>query len=212
MKPWKDFFDYTLPAVPGVTQELATLHLRNAAIRLCDQAQIHEVYADPIDVAANTAEYQLEAPSTNYDICRVKTAHVQATEILPKDEVWLKENVPDWETVGGAPVYFTHLSPDAIRLVPIPQEDIAGGLTLRLVVKPSRVALGVEDFIFERYVEVIAAGAIASLAMIPNKPWSSTAVMQMYGATFQAGLRRAQAEARKNYTTVDLQVQLKRII
>jgi hypothetical protein len=210
MKLWKDFFDYVLAELPGVPQDVATLQIRNAAIDFCDQTGVYIYQPDNIDIVNGQAEYDLEPPSNNYDVARVGSAWYENTELMAVSEDMLRKKMYDWTEQSGAPAGFMHTDPSVIRLVPSPDADKTGGLLVRLVIRPARTGIGIEDWIFNKYVEVIASGAKYRLASMPQKPWSSPDIAKYHGTMYQAGIMAATAEASKSFTRTSLQVNLRR--
>jgi hypothetical protein len=212
MKLWADFFDYVLAELPGVPQDVATLHIRNAAIDFCDQTGVYVYGADPIDIQSGEAEYDLEPPSSNYDVARVGSAWVETNELTPMGEDMLRTKMINWTEQKGYPQGFMHTNPNEMRLVPIPDSNISGALKVRLVLRPARTGRGVEDWIFNKYVETIASGAKYRLASMPQKPWSSADVASYHGKMYEAGIQAATSDASKSYTRAKLQVYLTRIV
>lgn len=212
MKLWADFYDYVLPDLPGVPQELAALHLRNSAIEFCDSTGIFVYQPDDINAVAGQGDYDLEPPSGNYDVARVLSAWFKSGELKPTSEDMIRKSIADWTNQVGNPSAFMHANPNVVTLIPAPSESHANALRMRLVIRPSRTGRGVEDWIFNKYVEVIASGAKYRLASMPQKPWTSQEVAMYQGRMYQAGVLAATAEASKSFTRVDMQVQLKRTL
>ena len=89
-----------------------------------------------------------------------------------------------------------------LRFYPTP--DAKYGFNGNAVIKPSRTATGVEDFIFETHSKAIASGAIASLAAIPGKEWTNPDLAMMYRQGFIKATDDARGrDTRKAHMRVD---------
>lgn len=211
MKTWADFYDYILPLVPGATFELVNLHLRNSAIEFLDETGVVDYIADPIVSVAGQSTYGINAAGADYFSARVKSATYDGDIIWPVTSDSLDANVVEWRLREGEPTSYLMPYPTQIRLYPTP--DVSGKvLQLELTLRPTRDSAGVEDYVFERYVESIVHGAVARLAAMPNKPWTNVEVALRAGAFFTKDKRDAAIEVSKNFTRTSLKVKLKRIV
>jgi hypothetical protein len=59
------------------------------------------------------------------------------------------------------------------------------------VLKPNRAGTGVEDWIYETWADTIVSGAIAQLAMIPNKEWTDVSLAAMHKGMFERAITTA---------------------
>ena len=78
---------------------------------------------------------------------------------------------------------------NSIRLFPIPDERI--NLRLTGVLKPSRAATGVEDWIYETWADAIVSGTIARLALIPGKEWTDPGLAEINNRQYQKAVTHA---------------------
>jgi hypothetical protein len=210
MKLWADFFDFVLPMLPGVPQDLATLHIRSAAIDFLAETGVYQETLPPIDVVYGEPEFTLEAPD-GFAMVRVMQMYCSGKEMNPDYEDRLASLGWDWRDQEGTPAAYIQYSSERVRLVPIPDRNIDNGISVKVALKPSRLGTGIPDYVFEDYVEIIAAGAISSLAAIPAKPWTSADVETKYGAKFSKGKRDTKIEVNKSFTRASLRVKLRRI-
>lgn len=193
------FLSEVMPSVPGCPHPVAINAVRSAARELCEKAPIWKNTPTAINVVAGTMEYAF-APATGTLVAGVVFAAYNGNEIFPKTEQQLDAIDPAWRTTSsGDPKYYTQLSQRQIALVPKPGTTLSGGLVLRVSLKPSPTATTVDDSVYEEWREEIAAGALARLMMMPNKPWTNQDEAVFQAGLFMNGIRKAQKRAEDSY-------------
>jgi hypothetical protein len=188
MKPWTAFYDWVNPEVPGVPAELVSMHARSIAIDFFDTAGIYVADSDPVVLTANVATYDLDAPA-NYDVARIQTLWYNGVELTPKGEQDFKALFGQWTTQTGNPTFFLQETQADFRLVPCPDATAVATcstVNMRVVLRPSRGSAGIEDWIFDKWVETMAYGIKWRLMAMPAKPFSNPQL-----ATYNQGLYRA---------------------
>lgn len=107
---------------------------------------------------------------------------------------------------NGDPFFFAHETPstrdNAVYLWPA-DEGLPDGETVaydaRLVLKPSRASLGVQDGrLIEEYYETLVEGAIYRLLAMPGEVWSSLRRSQAYYVRYQDGVMRARSRVKND--------------
>ena|SRR5687768_3135908 len=196
MTPWSAFFDVLSPDVPACPQEAQVSALRRAAIKFCEKSLIWKYDHPDIAVAAGTEKYLVDPPDETA-VHTVTYAEFNGRQIdtstMERDiRVW------NWRTAQGMPEYL--LSEDvAVTLVPTP--DVPGTLSMKVALKPTISASGIEDWIFREYQEAIVHGALARLMLSPKKPYSDPALAGYHEQMFliktaRAGVREAKSRNR----------------
>lgn len=160
MKAFDLFFPDVLPDAPGVTEPIAEHALLRAAQRFCQLTRAWRVVLDPTTTIAGIDEYDLELPRGT-ELVRIESAKLNSRDIAvaSKDETSrLREYVfcPDGQ---------------ALYINPVPGGPVVLQITATLM--PANDASGVEDFLFDRYAPVIAAGAVAKLMQQPLKSYTN---------------------------------------
>jgi hypothetical protein len=168
---WESFYPHVQPYVPGCPEIVIETHLQEAAADFCAKSEVWRFNLDPDFTSKNTPDYEIDVPTgaalenilflylDGYPLTHVSERHYSA----PLQ--------PDGSSTKGTPGYFSILADESVRMYPTPEgKHVFTGIG---VLKPKLSATGVEDFIFETYGRVIASGAIARLAEIPNKEWSN---------------------------------------
>lgn len=207
MKLWSDFFDYVAPMVPGADDALMTLHIRNAAIEFCRDTMAAK-YTFPLLTSIGQASYDISLAGSDYTPVMVDSIAWDERYLKPATVDFLNGNVLGWRSETGTPRAYISDEPYSTVMYPIP--DDVYELSVTLSVMPSRDSIGIEDYIFDRYVEVIAHGAIARMAAIPQKPYFNQQVAQMAAMEFSRGKASARTEVYKSFTRVGTKVNLRK--
>lgn len=210
MKVWADFYDWVLPDLPGVSQELATQHIRSAAIEFFNDSLIYVVDHDAITTVEDQASYDLEFPA-GYELAVITEAYFGTSALIERSADQLRQLYPEWTAVYGSPLCFTQETTDTFRLVPYPDQVFDDTITLRMALKPTRTSRGIEDWIFNRWLEVIAEGAKSRLMYMKDKPWTDDKRAVDCRNKFLHGVARARAAGITGMTRTILQVRVPRI-
>lgn len=185
--------------LPGVSSPLAEDAIKKAAIEFCEKSLAWTHEHDPVSVAANVNLYDYSKPA-NTVVVRPLQAWLNKREIITyKTPGELSELLGDWRAAKGAPSFITQVRPSQFYLVPTPTMSIALGLTLRVAVKPSRAATGLETFLYEDYLEGIAAGARARLLGMPNTAWRDPGASDVEMTRFNDHIRMARDRVQRGY-------------
>lgn len=169
-------FDYWLddvvPTVGGAEISLVMLHIRNAAIRFCEQSWAWQIDGLPINIVANDGTYDLVSTVTTTEIVKIVSVDVNAYPLTVKSRASIRLAYQDADTKKGSPKFYWQDYVEKLTLFPIPDTALVAGLTYRMALRPSRVAAGMTDSVAKRYFDAISDAAKASLFEMPNKPWS----------------------------------------
>lgn len=197
---WDQFYDEVLPYVRGCGVEMAKAKIIDAAIEFCAETFVWKADHAPIDAVADQHTYDFVPPVANTKVERIDRAWYDDKEILPKTEAELRELYANWPTEAGTPLYYLQEGLENVRLVPYPSASLTGALVMKVSLRPSTAATGVDTTIWERYVDDVAAGALAKLFVMPDKPWTNTAQAGYYGGMFEAAKDLARLKAFKGFT------------
>lgn len=199
MKTWEKWYDEVLPDVPGCPQAVAKNAIRNAAIAFCEQSWVYRVDHDPINGVASDGTYAY-VPPAGYKVAMPLTVWYDGNQLLPKTTGDLERLWMNWPTMTGTrPLYFLQEALEVLTVVPMPLASLAGAITLKVALKPSRGATGIDDTIWEKYLEEIAMGAKARLFAIKKKPWSDPARAVKYEQDFSQAIGKAKLAADRNF-------------
>lgn len=213
MMLWDRFYDLVLPELSGIQPNFVDLQLRMAAIEFLEETQVWMVKADPIDVLANTATYALVPPVAilHADVAQVKDVRLNGAPLVFTTMDELRQSATNYETVSDPnPRGFTQYTQDTLTLVPTPSQAYPAGLTMKLALRPGLTALGVEDWIGQKWIQEISTGAKAMLMAMYGRPWSSPEGAAAYRAQFEAAKTRATIEANRSFTRANSTIQMPR--
>ena len=210
-KAWATLYDYVLPDVPGCPTAVADQALREAAIEFYDRSGIVTFENAPVTVVDGTATYGLTAPA-GYTVARVQEMFMGDLRLVPVDLARLSQMYIHWQSITGAPQYYIQETTDTFRLVPEPDQNFTDTIVATVVIVPSRASTQIaEDWVWENYAPVIAAGALARLTRMQQKPWMDLQRSVAFEGDFRRGWMSAKDQSDRGGSGAPLQVRLKRI-
>lgn len=161
MKTFDNFFRDLLPTVPGCPEPVAEHALLRASQRFCELTRAWVRTMEPIFLSNTNDTFDLEL-EPNSELVRIEWAKMNDREVAI---------ARPGQDMGRTSTYIACDDGTTVFVNPKPAED--GLLVLRVALKPSNSATGVEDFVYARHAEVIALGARALLKQHPRKTYSA---------------------------------------
>ena len=162
---WVDFYPFVLPDVIGCPEPTLDHHIRRAAIDLCRKTLCYTQTLDPLlaDGVSNTVS--IDTPSATeivrvmavtvdgktFSLAGVQQAHAYVASQFPGEYAFQEDN-------------------QNLSIYPLQLAGIVVSVDAALM--PTMKATRLDDM-FTTYVQDIAYGAVASLAMIPSQAWSN---------------------------------------
>lgn len=216
-KSYDQFFSWVLPEVNGCPEITATQAIRDVVIDFCEKTLIHQADHDPIGVMARIGDYDLDSPENGTRVVKVMNAWYKGEKLTPAapDEIIdpsiYSQRIGGYTTTYSTPRAYAQKDSETISLIPIPDESLLSSLTLRVALAPLRSSTSCADFLFEQWVEAIAAGAITKLQTSAGKPYSNPQAAQLNQARYVMGVNAARQNAVRGYTRSSLSVKLRRI-
>lgn len=198
MKLWSSWQSDILPHVAGCPTPIIEHELLRAAQEFFSGSRAWIVtYADQT-VLANVAEVSLAPASAEQEIVRLEKAWINGTsaDVFPfqtMDSCYSD----DWQTHTGTPTAVIQLSPDSVRLYPIPTDSIT--LKIRASVQPSEAATGLPDDMAGQYRMDLVEGAKAKLMMYSKSEWYDPKKAAVHEAAFQAAIDSANVSAARSF-------------
>lgn len=208
MTAYTAFLPQVMPYVKDCPQVIVEDAIRNAAIEFCEESYIWKQDLSAISTVSGTNEYTITLP-TGTSLVNIDSCWFSNRFLIPKasDELARLFRLSDWRTAEGDPVYYLRDTPDKIIVVPTPQTASSDAIKIRGVLAPSRTSTTVEDFIYNEYLEVIAAGARARLYAIPGQPFSDMTLAMLNRRDFAAGISKAKIQANKGMNRASMRVE-----
>lgn len=192
---YSDLLDEVLPSLKADPSDPVTERaIRRAVIELCGGAWIWQYLMDPIDVTAGESFYDLEPP-TGGDVAGVMNVECNGLPLDNKSLDWLNREHPGWRINRETPKWFTQVTPDQIILAKVPDVTVTNGLNITLALEPAQTSNSFPKWIGNQYIYTIADGALSTLMLMPDKPWTDLANGAARRAGFDAAIANARAAA-----------------
>ena len=184
----------------GAPSIMVRIHLINSAIDLCNKALLLKKTPSTIQYEEDVHTYTLKYPQDRYRAIAVDEVKEENKNPLRRmTEREMDGEVANWrEQTSSTPSrYWLTDDVNKIRVWPTPNVDGTDDVTIQTIVTYKRGETEVDEFIYEKWHEVIQAGAIAKLLMIPEASWYNPDVASAFARVFSRGVR----EARKTTLT-----------
>jgi hypothetical protein len=183
---------YLLPEVPGVPDSLAKQAIMRTANDFCWETGVWNEIQYPISVQDNLNEYNLDTPS-GAQIVTIKSIWMVNRELVPVTMERLQELIPNWqEATGSDPAYYNCPNDySVVRIYPIPLGANNAKMTIRAVYTPDQFGTTLPDFLVDKFLDEILAGAKARLMQMPGKSWSNPQLAGVNQAYYTEGITKA---------------------
>ena len=182
-KIWDDFLPLISPHLPSCPNASIRMYLGIVASDFFARSYLWRDQIDTIYATTGTVEYDLDGEAVIEDVISV------VLNETPLDRTDLRLIATENLGQVGEPREFWVKADRSIVIFPTPEENVQ--LKVYAVLKPSRSATGVEDWIYETFADTIVSGTIAQLAMIPGKEWSDIALAGMHKGLYERAITNA---------------------
>ncbi|MFT0547862.1 hypothetical protein ACMHYO_16225 [Allopusillimonas ginsengisoli] len=201
MTPLSDFERYVLPFVADAPRPAVQDAILDACVEFCTRTRI--LRTNPVTVAldGDRDEYQLDAPTDSTTVVDVVGVWLPEGQISPLTRPDLDAMYPaGWaglkvSTTALVRGFYCRL-PGLIRLIPSVSAPTFN-LTVMVSYAPKRSASSVDDVLFERFAEVIAAGALGRLHQHPGTAYADPLRVAGYLQLFESAIIRFADEAQR---------------
>lgn len=211
---YEKFFPEIMPFFPAIPELVITNAVRNACIEFCDRTDWLVYTPVAYDVIAYQSEYDLtlDVP-TDTTVARVQSAWCNTLQLVPKTEDELRQiyNL-DWRAQVGRPAFFTQYEPTTMIVVPMPTLAVSQGISVSLIVRPTRDSTTVDSSLYERWLDVIAAGAKSRLYEIPGIASENPQLAAQAKALFSMGCDKAITERTRGLTRRSMRVRPPKVV
>lgn len=168
--------------------------IKRAAIEFCGGSWVWQFLMDPIDLVAGEATYDLEPP-TGADVAVVMHVECNGSPLENKSLDWLNKEHPSWRLDRDTPKWFTQVIPEQIVLAKVPDISVTGGLYMTLALEPDQSSNSFPKWIAKTYRYALIDGALSTLMLMPDKPWTDLQNGAARLDSFNAGINNARAAA-----------------
>lgn len=173
------FFPLIRPHAVAAPPPLIEQHVVRAAISYCEATQCWRIVGPlPFDAVGEGA-VTLAAPA-GASVHEVEGVwfNGRRLDVVPFDEM------PMGEATDGDPHTFTQAERGKIVCWPAPSS--AASVVVSRILKPSRAAQELPDFLLEDFGDAIADGALADLLAMHETPWMNLTLAAAHASRFQA--------------------------
>lgn len=152
-------------------------------------------------LARRTMTINTEAKTETYPVSVQQEEEILTPISVQGQRLVCASSMNPWDLSAGDPAYWNSaISPGppyqycflpytSLSLWPVP--DTIYKITAVVAVQPRQGASVIADELMREYDQAIAAGALAMLVTVPNRPWSNPAAAPGYNAAFMAGISNA---------------------
>jgi hypothetical protein len=210
-KSWSTFYDYVMPELQGVTTALVDFAVRQIVIDFFDETGIYTETLSDIAVLNATATYSFSGVPSGYDVDRVTEMKLGQRRIIPSTPDVLRTMYLDWQAVTGTPAYYIQETQDTFRLVPEPDQDFTDALSVRGVLKATQSSSSIPDWIWENYVNTMAAGVKGTLMTQVAKPWTNLERGAAYLAEYHSKRGQVRIDQNRSLTRATMRVQMRKV-
>lgn len=187
---WQSFYPLILPDVANCPTVTVDATLAAVAADFCSRTQIWREQLDQGYTVSNIAEYDLDGTAVIESVLWVVCDGIKLTptdyRVVPHDRL----------SEVNQPTHYWVVNENILRLFPIPNARYV--LNVGVSLKPSRTAVGVEDWIYETWAETIASGAISRLARVPKKEWTDFSLSEVHRKLYERGVAEAEQRDVRN--------------
>lgn len=201
-------FPDVLVHAPNCPEPVVINAIRNACIEFAKGTLYLTEELDPIDVVANEPLIDIDTVA-GYDVeMLVGDLFYDGKRLAKKTVSELDATYhTSWrEFTSPKPNGYVMYKPDEVRLVPIPTESLAGAITGRVALTPSRTSTRVDSGLVDFGRQSIAAGALAKIHMIPDQPYTNEAKAAAYDKAFRSAIANGAADVRSSFVRAPMRV------
>ena len=197
------WFPDVVPVAQLCPNPIIRREIVNACRDLCERTMLWVTQLDPINVVANTAEYQLatsEAEIAGVDRAQFnsKTIHPTSETALDEDDSQADYNTWRAKTIDIPDRYYVTYD-KKIRLVYTPDADLNSGLDVWVYVIPLISATTVPAFLWENFKDMIADGAKGRLKAISDMPWSDMQAAANFLSSYEYQMTAAKQKKHQGF-------------
>jgi hypothetical protein len=135
------------------------------------------------------------------EIIRIEDASFETFHMDSVSEYYLDRDEPGWQQMTATTPERYFMGPgDELSLVYMPYDGSEQALKVKVSLVPLRTATTVEDFIYDKYLEIIADGARYEVLRPTNTPWANQKLSLEYYAKYQRGVKMSWNRIRNGFT------------
>jgi hypothetical protein len=186
----------------GAPSIMVRIHILNTTIELCQKALLIKETPSSLSLEEDVHTYTLKYSGNRYRTVAIDSIKFDGNEqpMVRTTEREMDGEYANWRAqTGSKPTrYFLEDGTNKIRFWPTPTADIDDtDVEIDARVTYMRGQTEIDEFVYEKWHEIIQAGAIAKMLLIPTATWYEPRLANVFGRVFSRGVR----EARKTTLT-----------
>lgn len=193
-----EFYPLITYTALGAPEPLIDQLLVMTAIKFCRDTDCVQIIQPAIDVVAGANTYAI-APPVDMQLNRVLKAWYRNRQLtatspdLVDDVLAYRSPVDGIEAQSGEPTVYYQETPteSTIGVYPVPNENVAGGLIVRVSFKPEFGATQLPELLLNEWGQEFCAGVRGALHAMPNQTFTDSARAEMEFAQYASGMRTA---------------------
>jgi hypothetical protein len=207
MRTWDDYMPDARVLLPECPDLVIRGAIRDSAIEFCEQSLC---WQDTMDMPVMTSERDVPLNTDDDDILIVHPLWIGGEDIndlVEKTPKWLDRNVPNWRYETGTPKYYTIPARGSILWL-APHVETNTTYDMQVALKPGPDSTEGPDDLYNDYRAGVVAGAVASLSIIPGKPWSNPALAAVQLALFNEWVATASTRVARGNTRAPIRTRM----
>jgi hypothetical protein len=230
MSAFADLVAEVLDTCQQAPEPLVERHIRNAVIAFCSRTLLLRKDLSAISIIADQYLYQLNPPAGR-EIVEVRSAQIGEDSPLIersedyfdlqwRDPVIMRSDFcctdddgnvistgDDWRqyTQNRPQFYFIDRTENTyrMRLVGIPIASLTDTLAVNVVLKPSRTATEVDDWLLSDHFQCLLHGAKARMLELPKRPWTDLQLAGYHNGLFEEATEMARMKGQRSHIRND---------
>jgi hypothetical protein len=178
----------------GAPTIMIRTHVINTTIEFCQKTLMLKQNPSNISLEEDVSEYTLKFPGNRYRaiaIDSIKFDNETSQPLIETTEREMDGEFANWrDTKNTAPTkYYLKDGTNKIGFWPVPTADIDTDLVIRAIVTYKRDQTEIDEFVYEKWHEVIQAGVISKMLLITGATWFNPQLARTFARVFSRGVR-----------------------
>lgn len=202
-------------SAPGCPKPVLVQHIRDAAIDVCERTLAWRYVQPELVLTPGVADYPYDVPSES-EVHAILAASVNGTHITPITLEQAHSIFPTWPDMDVSqranPRFILQLDVDNFAVAPVPDASQTYKIKMILALKPLRTASGMDKTAFDDLEDPIMHGALQTLLVLPNKPWSDRELAAYHAKQYLARIVERRARANLGAGRASVSVRMRPLI
>jgi hypothetical protein len=210
--PFYELYPFILPFASGAAEPLVDQFILNTLIDFYGKTLFVQQQIGPYNAVAGASSIPVTLP-TGFSVALLRQAWYlnQKLDIATVDTAnfrteQLNNAFTGADTQSATPKTIFQTDPNTFQVDYPPAVASTAAFTFWVALKPNRSCTLFDQIIFDEFAEVIAAGVLSSLLMVPRQEFTETKIAMLKKGEYERGLLLAQIRANKMYARLSDQV------